>query len=166
MERQDIMYQNMAKQYWIMKTEPSEFSIADLEKQGTALWDGVRNYQVRNMFRDKMKIGDLALLYHSSTDVIGVVGEMQIIKPDEIDPTQFKVGHKYYDVKSSPQAPRWLAPVVKYVRTFRNIVTLAEIKSRQEFSKLPLVKKGNRLSVINITKLNYQALIALASKKR
>jgi predicted RNA-binding protein with PUA-like domain len=155
----------MAKGYWIMKAEPSEFGIADLRRVGESLWDGVRNYQVRNMFRDDMHSGDSALMYHSNTDEIGVVGEMRIEKPAEVDPTQFVPGHKYYDAKSTPDNPRWLGPIVSYVQTFPRVVTLAELKSDEAFSNLPFVKKGNRLSVIPVTKEEYQAIVKLATKK-
>lgn len=154
----------MAKGYWIMKAEPSEFGIDDLRQQGQALWDGVRNYQVRNMFRDVMRAGDKALMYHSNTALIGVVGEMRIEKPAEIDPTQFKAGHKYYDQKSSKENPRWLGPVVSYVRTLPRVVTLAELKADAQFATLPFVKKGNRLSVIPVSKQHYDAIVALAKR--
>lgn len=155
----------MAKSYWIMKAEPSEFGIADLKRVGESLWDGVRNYQVRNMFRDTMRAGDAALMYHSNANPIGVVGEMKIVKPAEIDPTQFVPGHKYYDAKSTPENPRWLGPVVSYVQTFPHVVTLAELKSDPQFANLPFVKKGNRLSVIPVTKEEYQAIVKLGKKK-
>jgi predicted RNA-binding protein with PUA-like domain len=154
----------MAKRYWIMKAEPSEFGISDLEKQGSALWDGVRNYQVRNMFRDVMQSGDIALMYHSNTEVIGVVGEMEVLQPAEIDPTQFIPGHKYYDVKSTKDNPRWLGPEVAYVRTFPQVVTLQELKADEMFADLPFVQKGNRLSVIPISKKQYTAICTLATK--
>lgn len=148
-----------------MKAEPSEFGIADLARVGESLWDGVRNYQVRNMFRDTMRPGDCALMYHSNAEVIGIVGEMRIVKPDKVDPTQFVPGHKYYDAKSTPENPRWLGPIVSYIRTFPRGVTLAELKSDSAFANLPFVKKGNRLSVIPVTKEEYQAIVKIAAKK-
>ena len=151
----------MAKKYWIMKSEPSEFGIDDLVKKGSAFWDGVRNYQVRNMFRDDMQVGDLALFYHSNAKEIGIVGEMKILETGKPDPTQFIPGHKYYDPKSTTDAPRWLGPVVGFVRKFSRVITLTEIKANPMFSDLPLVRKGSRLSVIPITKEEYTALVAL-----
>lgn len=148
----------MAKRYWIMKSEPSEFSLEDLQKQGSAVWDGVRNYQVRNMFRDIMQAGDQALMYYSNTDVIGVVGEMVILEPAVVDDTQFKVGHKYFDAKSKPENPRWLGPRVAYVSTFSRTVTLAEMRDDERFINVAFVRKGNRLSVTEITKEQYQLL--------
>lgn len=155
----------MAKGYWIMKAEPSEFGIDDLARVGESLWDGVRNYQVRNMFRDDMRAGDCALMYHSNADPIGVVGEMRIVKPAEVDPTQFIPGHTYYDPKSTVENPRWLGPIVSYVQTFPHVATLAELKSDPAFANLPFVKKGNRLSVIPVSKEEYQAIVKLGKKK-
>ena len=148
----------MAKRYWIMKSEPNEFSLEDLQRQGSAVWDGVRNYQVRNMFRDVMQAGDAALMYYSNTDVIGVVGEMVILEPAVIDDTQFKVGHKYYDVKSVRDNPRWFGPRVSYVSAFPRTVTLAEMRADERFAEVAFVQKGNRLSVTEITKEQYQLL--------
>lgn len=156
----------MAKKYWIMKSEPSVFGIDDLAKKGTAFWDGVRNYQVRNMFRDDMKVGDYALFYHSNTKVIGVVGEMEIVKSAEADPTQFIPGHEYFDAKSKPEAPRWLGPVVAFKKKFFQTVSLDELKADAVFSDLRFIQKGNRLSVAEITKEQYQAICRLAKTKK
>ena len=156
----------MAKKYWIMKSEPNEFGINDLAKKGSAFWDGVRNYQVRNMFRDAVQVGDLALFYHSNAKEIGVVGEMKILETAKADPTQFIPGHKYFDPKSAPNNPRWLGPVVEFVRKFSRTVSLDELKADQVFSDLPFVKKGNRLSVIEITREQYQSICRLAKAKK
>lgn len=156
----------MAKKYWIMKSEPSEFGIDDLAKKGSAFWDGVRNYQVRNMFRDDMKVGDCALFYHSNSKEIGVVGEMKIQETAKADPTQFIPGHKYYDPKSSPDNPRWLGSIVTFVRKFKRTVSLDEIKADPVFSDLPFIKKGNRLSVTEITREQYQSICRLAKTKK
>ncbi len=154
----------MAKRYWIMKSEPDEFSLEDLKQQGSVVWDGVRNYQVRNMFRDVMQAGDTALMYYSNTDVIGVVGEMLVLEPAVVDDTQFKVGHKYFDAKSKPEDPRWLGPRVSYVSTFPRTVTLAEIRADERFADVAFVRKGNRLSVTEITKKQYVLLKDLAKR--
>ena len=156
----------MANRYWIMKSEPSEFSLADLQQQGSAVWDGVRNYQVRNMFRDVMQAGDSALMYYSNTAVIGVVGEMKVLEPAMIDDTQFKIGHKYYDAKSTRDNPRWLGPRVSYVSTFPRTVTLAEMRADERFADMVFVRKGNRLSVTEITKEQYQLLKQLAGQEK
>lgn len=152
----------MAKKYWLMKSEPSEFSIDNLERIGTQIWDGVRNYQVRNMFRDEMKAGDKALFYHSSCDLVGIVGEMEIISPAEVDPTQFNSQSKYFDPKSTKENPRWFGPMVTFNKKFRRIVSLTELKQNPLFQDLPLVQRGNRLSVFPISKDHYQAVVKLA----
>ncbi|MEZ4195565.1 MAG: EVE domain-containing protein [Candidatus Paceibacterota bacterium] len=148
----------MAKQYWLMKGEPEEFGIDDLEKQGTAIWDGVRNYQVRNMFRDVMRKGDVALFYHSNADPLGVVGEMEVIEVPVIDPSQFDRKSKYFDAKSAKTDPRWLSPKVKFIKKFNKVVTLKTLKEREEFSEIPFVKKGNRLSVCQISAEQYASI--------
>ena len=148
--------------YWLMKSEPDEFSIDDLQRVGEQLWDGVRNYQVRNMFRDDMKVGDKALFYHSSCADIGVVGEMEVVHPALPDPAQFNPKSKYYDPKSQKENPRWYGPVVKFKKKYKRLVPLGEIKLNPAFNTLPLVKKGNRLSAFPISKEHYQLLSKLA----
>ena len=148
-----------------MKSEPSEFSIDNLQKVKKQLWEGVRNYQVRNMFRDDMQVGDHALFYHSSISFPAIVGEMEIVSPAETDLTQFNEKSKYYDAKSKVENPRWLGPIVSFVKKFEREITLAEIKLDSAFNTLPLVKKGNRLSVFPITKSHYEKIIKLANKK-
>lgn len=154
---------NSEMKYWLMKSEPSEFSIDDLESVGYQLWDGIRNYQVRNMFRDEMKKGDNTLFYHSSCADIGVVGEMEILIPAEIDLAQFYPNNKYYDAKSTKDNPRWLGPVVKFKKKFKNLVTLTEIKLDPTFTDLPLIRKGNRLSVMPISKTHYELIVKLSN---
>lgn len=145
-----------------MKSEPSEFSIDDLATTKNNFWHGVRNYQVRNMFRDIMQAGDIALFYHSSTKDIGIVGEMEITKSAKVDYSQFDISSKYYDAKSIPENPRWLAPTVSFVKKFDKIITLEQIKNNNIFLDLPLIKKGNRLSVMEITSKHYEAIIKLS----
>lgn len=148
-----------------MKSEPEVFGINDLEKKGSAFWDGVRNYQVRNMFRDEMKAGDRALFYHSNAKEIGVVGEMLVDESDKVDPTQFQPTHAYYDPKSTKDAPRWLGPVVSFIRKFKERVSLEALKADEIFADLPFVKKGNRLSVIKISKEQYHRIVQLGTGK-
>ncbi len=155
----------MAKNYWIMKSEPSEFSIDDLQKKGRYFWDGVRNYQVRNLFRDVMKVGDIAFFYHSSCKEIGIVGEMEILETAQVDPTQFDPKSKYYDSKSTKDHPRWVGPVVGFKKKYLRILNLAEIKANPIFSNLPLVMRGNRLSAFPITKEHYQEIVKLSKSK-
>ena len=144
--------------YWIMKSEPHEFSIDDLKKKDVSIWDGIRNYQVRNMIRDVMGVGDRAFFYHSSSKEIGVVGEMEIVKSAYPDPTQFKATSKYFDKGSKKDEQRWLSVDVKFVEKFPRTLTLAEIKTNPKFATLPLVKKGNRLSIMPISKAHYDLI--------
>lgn len=150
--------------YWLMKSEPSEFSIADLKKQKRARWGDIRNYQVRNMLRDEMQVGDYALFYHSNADVIGVVGEMRIIQSAYTDPTQFDSRSKYFDPQSQTTNPRWLAVNVQFVSMCPKVVTLAMIKQQAPFKNLPLVQKGNRLSVMPLSPQHYAALVSLGQQ--
>lgn len=144
-----------------MKCEPSIFSISDLEREGEYFWDGVRNYQVRNMFRDEMQEGDCAIFYHSSCAEVGAVGEMVIVKKPKPDPTQFDPKSPYYDSKATKDNPRWLGPTVKFKSKFKRLVTLNEIKLNSVFDSLPLVKRGNRLSCFPITQDHYKTIVRL-----
>lgn len=147
-----------------MKSEPGEFSIDDLAKNGREFWDGVRNYQVRNMFRDEFSVGDKALFYHSNCSKIGVVGEMKVIQEATTDKTQFDSKNKHFDPKSTKSAPRWLGVTVEFVSKFKHTVSLDKIKEIKLFSDSPLVKKGNRLSVMKLSKKQYDKIVQLGSK--
>lgn len=146
-------------QYWIAKSEPSAYSISDLQNDKITLWDGVRNYQVRNFFRDQMQVGDLVLFYHSNTKIPGVVGEMRVLETQVIDPTQFDLDDEHYDHKSNPNNPRWMAPKMQFVRAFTQVLPLEAIKGIKAMRNSKLVQKGNRLSVIPLTASEYTALV-------
>jgi predicted RNA-binding protein with PUA-like domain len=135
-----------------MKSEPDVFSIDQLEKLKKAPWDGVRNYQVRNMFRDEMKIGDLAYFYHSSCDHIGIAGIMEIISKSYPDPT-------FKDKKV--QNP-WLAIDVKFVAKLPKIISRQDLQSTYALKKLKILEKGCRLSVTKITNLEFEAIKKLS----
>ena len=135
--------------YWLMKSEPDVYSLEDLEQEGQSLWDGVRNYQARN-FMKTMAIGDSVFFYHSNTKIPGIVGLMEVIENNVIDPTQFDPQSDYYDPKSSSENPRWQTVKVKFVRAFPKIVSLDQLKQTFASEELLVVKKGNRLSVIPI----------------
>lgn len=137
--------------YWLMKSEPNVYSISDLEKDIQDIWDGIRNYQARNFLR-QMKVGDLAFFYHSNTKIPGISGVMKIIESNVVDPTQFDLNSKYYDPKSTPESPRWQTVRVEFVEKFPELVSLSKLK--QEFSgdNFLVVKKGNRLSVMPVSK--------------
>ena len=139
--------------YWLMKSEPSTFAISDLQQRPAQResWDGVRNYQVRNMMRDKMQVGDKAFFYHSSCKVPGIVGTMEIVSAAYPDATAFDPASSSYDSTSDPSQPRWLAVDVKLVRVFAQIIPLTELRAWPELANLLILQKGNRLSVTPIT---------------
>jgi predicted RNA-binding protein with PUA-like domain len=138
-------------QYWLMKTEPTVFSIEDLARapRSTTSWDGVRNFQARNMLRDQMKKGDQVFLYYSSTDVPGIVGVMEVTKEGHPDTTAFEKKHDHYDVESDPKNPRWYMVDVRLKERFTRIITLVELRkhSGKELKGMMLLRPGNRLSV-------------------
>ncbi len=149
--------------YWLMKSEPDVFSIDDLKNRPkqTEPWDGVRNYQARNMLRDDMKKDDLALFYHSSCEVPGIVGIMEIVKEGYPDPTAFIPKHKYYDPKSKPEKPTWYLVDVKFKRKMKRVITLTELRDKKPLQKMHLLQKGNRLSVIPVTKNEWEYILDL-----
>ena len=135
--------------YWLMKSEPDAYSINSLRKDRVTLWDGIRNYQARNFMR-KMAIGDKVFFYHSNCKPPGIVGFMEVIDLNIVDPTQFQQESKYYDPKSSPEKPKWDCVKVKYLFKAKNFFSLPELKTLFNEEELLLVKKGNRLSIIPI----------------
>ena len=141
--------------YWLMKSEPDAYSIKDLRTEKETLWDGIRNYQARNFMRS-MQIGDQAFFYHSNTKPPGIVGLMEIIETNLIDPYQFDKNSKYYDKKSNKDNPRWDCVKTKYICEFKNMITLKEISETYTSEELSLVRKGNRLSIMPIQ--NYIAI--------
>jgi predicted RNA-binding protein with PUA-like domain len=147
--------------YWLMKSEPDVYSIDDLKKDKREPWDGIRNYQVRNMFRDQMKIGDLAFFYHSNCKPPAVVGIMSIVSKAYPDPTQFDPQSRYFDGKSDPENPRWLLVDVKYKRKLKREITLSELKEHKKLQDFRLNQRGNRLSVIPVTKKEWDLILNL-----
>jgi predicted RNA-binding protein with PUA-like domain len=151
--------------YWLMKTEPSTFSIDDLARapRKTTSWDGVRNYQARNMLRDQMKRGDEAFLYHSSTDVPGIVGVMEITKEGYPDSTAFDPEHPHYDPDSDPAKPRWYMVDVRLKERFPRIITLEELRKHaaRELKGMVLLRPGNRLSVSPVEPAHWKFIRSL-----
>jgi len=137
--------------YWLMKSEPEAYSIKDLKDEQVTLWDGIRNYQARNFMRS-MKIGDQAFFYHSNTKPPGIVGLMEVIETNLVDPFQFDKSSKYYDKKSMRENPRWDCVKTKYICEFKNMITLKELSETYTSEELTLVRKGNRLSIMPIKK--------------
>ena len=154
----------MGMQYWLMKSEPDCYSIDDLRRDKVEMWDGTRNYQVRNMMRDEMKKGDKALFYHSNAGhETGVVGEMEIVKEAYPDPTQFDPKSDHPDPKSDPNDPRWLCVDVKFQNKFPRPITLSEMKLDPKLEGMTVLKKGNRLSVMPVAKKHFDRVIKLAN---
>jgi predicted RNA-binding protein with PUA-like domain len=148
-----------------MKSEPSAYSIDDLKREGRTDWDGVRNYQARNFMCDEMSPGDAVLFYHSNAGVdTGVVGEMRVVGPAIVDGTQFDSHSKYYDPTSTKDSPRWWCRRLAFVSKFARTVALEEIKQLPVFKDSMLTRKGNRLSVIPLTKSQYERVITLSKK--
>lgn len=150
--------------YWLMKSEPDVFGIDDLKSRPdkTEPWDGIRNYQARNMIRDDMKKGDLVFFYHSNAKEIGIVGIMKIVKEGYPDHTAFDPTGKYYDPKSNPDNPRWFMVDVKFVRKFKRVITLDELKQHADvLGDMALLRKGNRLSINPVTEEQWNYILAL-----
>ena len=149
--------------YWLMKSEPDAFGINHLKDRPkqTEHWDGVRNYQARNMMRDEMKRGDLVFFYHSNCETPGIVGIMEVAKEAYPDHTAFDPDDKHFDPKSDPAKPTWMMVDVKYVRTFARTISLTELKQKPELSGLALVRRGNRLSIMPVNKQQWDFILAL-----
>ena len=150
--------------FWLMKSEPEEFGIEDLKRVRTEPWDGVRNYQARNMMRDEMKKGDKVFFYHSNCDEPGVYGVMRIKREAYPDHTAFDPDDKHYDPKSDPDNPRWFMVDVGYVRKFKQPVTLRTMReyTETELRELALLRRGNRLSIMPVTPAQWEFILGLA----
>ena len=148
-------------QYWLMKSEPDTYSIDDLQSFGVDHWDGIRNYQVRNFFRDQMQVGDQAFFYHSNCKEPGIVGTMEIVSKAYPDHTAFDPSEKYLDSKSDPENPRWLMVDVRYVRHLDRMITLGELRQQKQIADMKLLQRGNRLSVLPLSKMEWQYILEM-----
>jgi predicted RNA-binding protein with PUA-like domain len=150
-------------QYWLMKSEPSAFSIDDLAQRPhqTEHWDGVRNYQARNMMRDDMKVGDGVFFYHSNCDTPGIVGLARVSLEAYPDFTAFDPNHPHFDPTSSPDNPRWFMVDVQFVRKFKRTISLTELKSKPELEGLALLRRGNRLSIMPVDATMWEFILSL-----
>ena len=150
------------KNYWLMKSEPDEFSIEALEKVGREPWTGVRNYQARNFRRKDRKVGDGILFYHSNCAVPGVAGLAEVVSEAYPDPTQFQKKSDYFDPGSKPEEPRWWLVDVGFKRRFRRTVSLDELRGHADkLGDFALLKRGNRLSVLPVTAAQYKHILSL-----
>ncbi len=148
-------------QYWLMKSEPNEFSIDDLQRVTVEPWDGVRNYQARNFIRDQMALGDRAFFYHSSCQTPGIVGIMEIAGAAYPDPTAFMPQNAHYDAKSDPRNPTWMLVEVKFVSKLKHPVTLQRLKQEPALADMQLLKRGNRLSVFPVEARHWRRIMQL-----
>lgn len=139
--------------YWLLKSEPNCFSIDDLSRRPnqTGYWDGVRNYQVRNMLRDDFKVGDLGFFYHSSCNPPGIVGAVKVVKEGYPDFTAWDLQSDHYDPKSTPENPRWYMVDIKLIEKFSRQITLEEIKQHPKLKKMLVARPGSRLSITPVS---------------
>jgi len=151
------------KQYWLMKSEPDEYSIDDLKRDTRVPWFGVRNYLARNYMRDQMKIGDLVLFYHSSCKVPGVAGIGKVASAPYPDRTQFEKKGKYYDAKATREHPRWILVDVRYVEAFSRTIPLSALREIKALKSMVILRPGNRLSITPVTKEEFETVKGLAT---
>ncbi len=147
--------------YWLMKSEPDAFSLDDLEAVAQEPWDGVRNYQARNMMRDQMRGGDQVFFYHSNCKVPGIVGIAEVVREGYPDHTAFDPEANYYDPKSDPDKPRWYMVDLTFKRRLKRTISLQELKEHPELADMPLVRKGNRLSVMPVAEADWNFILGL-----
>ena len=153
-------------QYWLMKSEPETYSIDDLKREKKADWDGVRNYQARNYMRDLMKNGDRIFFYHSNVKTPGIVGIATVSRESHPDGTQFDPKSKYYDPKATKEKPRWYLVEIRYQSHFFQILSIEKLRSyaAKELKGLALLHKGNRLSVLPLSKKHWDFIYTLSRK--
>lgn len=137
--------------YWLMKSEPHSFSIDDLQRERITTWEGIRNYQARNMLRDEIQVDDLVFFYHSNCAEPGIVGIMKIIRAGYPDKNALNPTYSYYDPKSTADNLRWYCVDVKFIEKFPQIISLKSLKQYPQLINMPLLKKGNRLSIMPVT---------------
>lgn len=156
------------KKHWLFKSEPETFSIDHLIKcpKQTTHWDGVRNFQVRNILRDEMEVGDQAFFYHSNCVPPGIVGIIEIVKKGYPDFNAWDPKSKYYDPKSTPQKPLWYMVDVKFVKKFDRIISLNELKKYPELSNMLVVRKGNRLSITPVNPGEWKFITQLSVQNK
>ncbi len=153
------------EQFWLIKCEPGAYSIADLERDGVTGWEGVRNFQARNLLRDELKRGDGVLFYASNAEPSGVSGLAEVAKEGYPDPFAFKKRHRYYDADSDPESPTWYTVDVGFVERFPEIVPLATLKATPGLAAMMVVQKGSRLSVQPVKEAEWKIVLALGRRR-
>jgi predicted RNA-binding protein with PUA-like domain len=150
---------------WLMKSEPDEFSITDLERVGREPWTGVRNYQARNFMRDGMAIDDPVLFYHSNCATPGIAGLARVASAPYPDPTQFDPDSDYFDPAARADAPRWLLVDIAFVRPLRRVIALEELRAAADrLGDLALLRRGNRLSVLPVSASQFKTILAMEKR--
>ena len=150
------------QKYWVMKSEPLNYSIADLKKEKRTLWDGVRNYQARNFMMQKMKVGDEVLFYHSNSNPSGVAGLACVSRAALPDLTALDKKSDYFDPRASRENPRWFGVTVQFKKEFKNLIPLQTLRKESVLKNMPLLKKGQRLSILPLSKKEFQHILKLA----
>lgn len=155
------------RRYWLFKSEPNVYSIQDLdqEKGKRTTWEGVRNYQVRNMLRDDVQVGDRVLFYHSRVAPMCIAGTAEVVKGGYPDHFAFDQNHKYYDAKCDPEKPRWYMVDVKLLQVFETAVTRDALKLDKVTAEMKVMSKGSRLSITEVTEQEWKAVHKLAGAK-
>tara|TARA_Y100000758_G_scaffold297003_1_gene256512 strand:- start:769 stop:1248 length:480 start_codon:yes stop_codon:yes gene_type:complete len=151
----------MARNYWLMKCEPAAYTVADLARDGSTSWEGVRNYQARNFMRDTMKIGDAVLFYASNADPSGVTGIAKVSRESHPDHYAWKKGHKYFDPKSTKTEPIWFMVEISFVEQFPDTLPLSTLKATNGLDNMMVTKKGSRLSIQPVTKAEFNIVVRL-----
>ena len=149
--------------YWLLKSEPSSFSIDDLARVKVEPWDGVRNYQARNFMRDQMSVGERAFFYHSSCPLPAIVGIMEIASQSYPDPTAFDREDPHYDPKSDADNPTWMLVDVKFVSKLKQPLALEQLKLEPELADMRLLKRGNRLSVLPVDEKHWKHIVEMTA---
>ena len=156
----------MTRRYWLMKCEPSAYTIDDLKRDGRTGWEGVRNFQARNFMRDQMQVGDGVLFYASNADPSGVTGLAEIARAGYPDAFAWKKGHKYFDAASTPEKPLWYLVDVKFAERFPEIIPLDALKTTPGLEQMMVIRKGARLSVQPVAKAEFDIVCKLGRKKK
>jgi predicted RNA-binding protein with PUA-like domain len=151
--------------YWLFKSEPTTYGIDHLAKDRSTAWTGVRNYQARNYMRDAMRVGDRGLFYHSSCEVPGIAGMVEVSRAAYPDETQFDRKSKQYDPGAAKENPRWFNVDLKFVRKTR-VVSIAELRSQKALKNMQILQRGNRLSITPVTKAEWYCISRLLDSKR
>lgn len=156
----------MPQRYWLMKCEPEAYTIEDLENDGSTTWEGVRNYQARNLLRDDMHVGDKVLFYASNADPSGVTGLARISRSGFPDPSAWLAGHAYFDAASTPEKPVWYSVEIAFVERFAGTVPLATLKATRGLERMMVVQKGSRLSIQPVTREEFSIVARLGRRRR